>query len=319
MIIKGIGATSHLDLHNCRLSKEMLEELVNNINNEKYAIRMGIEHDSSIMPIGKILSGKMLELEDGEYAVEIEQEIFEKLGTHTDSLNKIWYITGSYSDTRPFADAQIEKVDNIKVSIDPINFSQMGYEKLWNFYEQECQIDVECSMRKAVIPIPEIVITLMSGTFAVMVGKKIAEKMSEQVAEDVVKIYDLIKKVVIETLKYIKKDNRPVTYLVRESGESFLLELAVITEKPECLFEALSSEKICQIENEIDDFIKNFDVEIDKIQCLYDKESGKWEINYVSTKDGKVIGSEKCYKKTVELSKRMGTGLSIGMNVEFDK
>lgn len=319
MITKGIGATTHLDLHNCRLSREMLEELVNNINNEKYAIRMGIEHDSSIMPIGKILRGKIIELEEGESAVEIEQEIFEEIGTYIDPLNRIWHITGSYRDTRPFADAQMEKADNIKVSIDPINFSQTGYEKLWDFYEQECQIDVECSMRKAVIPIPEIVITLMSGTFAVMVGKKIAEKMSEHVADDIVKIYDLIKKIVLETLKYIKKDNRPVTYLVRERGEAFLLELAVITEKPECLFEALSSEKICQIEKEIDDFINNFDVEIDKIQCLYNKEPGKWEINYVSTKEGKVIGSEKCYRKTVELRKQMGTGLSIGMSVKVDK
>lgn len=302
---------------NCKFTKETLEDIVKDINESVYAIRVGIEHDSSIMPIGKILSGKMLKLEDGEYAVEIEQEIFEKPRIYTDALNKKWYITESCRDTRPFSDAQIEYVENIRISIDPVNFSQNDYERLLDFYEKECLIDTECLMRKAVIPIPKIVITLMTGTFAVMTGKKIAEKMAEHIADDVVKIYDLLKKVVLETVKYYKQDNRPVTYLVRESG-TFLLELVVITEKPEILFEALSNEKMCQIENEIDGFINNFDIDIAKMQCIYDKEEHKWEVNYVSTKDGKVIGSEKCYKKTVELSRRMGTGLSIGISGEIE-
>lgn len=38
-------------------------------------------------------------------------------------------------------------------------------------------------------------------------------------------------------------------------------------------------------------------------------EGQEWIVNYVSTRDGKVIGSEKCYKKTVELARKNGTEL----------
>lgn len=48
------------------------------------------------------------------------------------------------------------------------------------------------------------------------------------------------------------------------------------------------------------------------MQCLYNIEGQEWIINYVSTRDGKVIGSEKCYKKTVELARKVGTELPDG-------
>lgn len=316
MIIKGIGATTHLDRHNCKIDKEALEDLVKSVNGE-YAIRIGIEHDSLIMPIGKILSGKLIKLEDGEYAVELEQEMFEEYRTYIDASGAIWYIAESNRDTRPYADAKIEKVEKVKIAIDPVNFACDDYDRLLEFYKEECSVDTECIIRKALIPDPEIIITLVTGTMATLVGKKIKEKFVERITEDFSKTYDLLKKIVLETIKYCKQSNRPVTYLVRENG-SFLLELAVVTENPNILIEALSNEKMEQIKNTINQFVQNFEIDINKIQCLYDKDEHKWEVNYVATKDGKVIGSEKCYKRTMELNKKVGSGLSVGFigNVE---
>lgn len=317
MILKGIGATTHIDRHNCRITKEALENAAKDINEGTYAVGLGIEHDSTIMPIGKVINGKMVRLEDGEYALEIEQELFEEYQIYRDESDVKWYITESSTDTRPFADTRTENVQKIKISVDPVNFSQSDFESLMDFYRKECLLDTECFMRKSVIPDPEIVFTLMTGTIALMTGKKIAEKFTEQVADDIVKIYELIKKAVLETVKRCKQGNRPITYVVKESN-SYLMELVVVTEKPEILFEALSTDRICQVEMEIEKFVKNFNVDIAKLQCKYNIEKQKWTVNYVSTKDGKVIGSEKCYRKTVELAKRVGTELSVNTTQNTD-
>lgn len=308
MIVKSIGATTHLDKHNCRIAKEALESATKDINEGMYAIGVGMEHDSSIMPIGKVVSGKLVELDDGEYGLEIEQELFDEYRICSNKENEKWYISESKRDSRPFADTQAENIKNIKISIDPVNFSKENYETLIDFYEKDCLLDTECFIRKSVIPDPEIILTLVTGTIAVMTGKKVTEKITEQVADDIVKIYELIKKIVLETIKRCKQENRPVTYIVREKN-SYLLELLVVTEKPDILFEALLEEKMHHIEMEIEKFLDTFDVKIAKIQCIYDVEKQKWVVNYVSTNDGKVIGSEKCYKKTVELAKRLEAGM----------
>lgn len=307
MIVKGIGATTHIDKHNCMIAKEALEDAVKDINEGLYAIGVGIEHDSTIMPIGKVISGKMVKFKDGEYGIEIEQELFDEYQVFNDETGEKWYIAKSQRDVRPFADTQAEDIHNIKVSIDPVNFSKTDCENLLNFYEQECLFDTEYFMRKSVIPDPEIIFTLVAGTIAAMTGKKITEHLTD----DIVKLYELIKKAVLKTVKCCKQSYRPITYVIRENS-SYLMELVVVTEIPDILFEALQNEKLSQIEAKIETFTNNFNIDIAKVQCLYNIEGQEWIINYVSTRDGKVIGSEKCYKKTVELARKVGTELPDG-------
>lgn len=159
-------------------------------------------------------------------------------------------------------------------------------------------------MRKSVIPDPEIIFTLVAGTIAAMTEKKI----TEHITDDIVKLYELIKKAVLKTVKCCRQSYRPITYVIKEST-SYLMELVVVTEIPDILFEALQNEKLSQIEEKIETFTNNFNVDIAKVQCLYNIEGQEWIVNYVSTRDGKVIGSEKCYKKTVELARKIGTEL----------
>lgn len=304
MIVKGIGATTHIDKHNCRIAKEALEDAIKDINEGLYAIGVGIEHDSTIMPIGKVISGKLVKLKDGEYGIEIEQELFDDYQVCRDETGVKWFIAKSQRDIRPFADTQVEDIHNIKVSIDPVNFSKIDYENLLNFYKKECLFDTECFMRKSVIPDPEMVFTLVAGTIATLAGKKI----TEHIADDIVKLYELIKKAVLETVKLCRQSHRPITYVIKENT-SYLMELVVVTEIPDILFEALQNEKMSQIETKIETFTNNFNVDIAKLQCIYNVEEREWIVNYVSTRDGKVIGSEKCYKKTVELARKVGTEL----------
>ena len=306
MIVKGIGATTHMDRHNCRIAKEALEDAVKDMNEGLYAVGVGMEHDPTVMPIGKVLSGRMVMFEDGEYGIEIEQEIFEKCHIYKDVENEKWYIVESETDKRPFADTLAETIHNMKVAVDPVNFSSEDYEKLLEFYEKDCSLDTECFIRKSVVPDPEIIFTFVKGTLAVLAGNKITEKLAGQMANDAVKLYEVIKKAVLETLKRLKPGNKLVTYVIKEYNP-YLIELVVAAETPEPLLEALQPEKMRQIEKRIENFTNTFDVDIAKIQCIYNIERQKWEVNYVSTKEGQVIGSEKCYKKTTELVKKIRT------------
>ena len=223
-----------------------------------------------------------------------------------DAENEKWYIAESETDNRPFADTLAETIRNMKVAIDPVNFSSEDYEKLLEFYEKDCSLDTECFIRKSVVPDPEIVFTFVKGTLAVLAGKKITEKLAGQMANDAVKLYEVIKKAVLETLKRLKPGNKPIAYVMKEYNP-YLIELVVVAETPEPLLEALQPEKTRQIEKRIENFTNTFDVDIAKIQCIYNIERQKWEVNYVSTKEGQVIGSEKCYKKTTELVKKIRT------------
>jgi hypothetical protein len=72
---KGILATSHVDAHNEVMSVETLEALVDQIN--RLYMPIGIEHDPRTPPKGRLISAKVVPLEDGEYGVEGIGEIFE--------------------------------------------------------------------------------------------------------------------------------------------------------------------------------------------------------------------------------------------------
>ena len=58
------------------------------------------------------------------------------------------------------------------------------------------------------------------------------------------------------------------------------------------------------------------------MQFLYDKQSEKWELNYILSEQGQVIGTEKCYDKSITLYRQImnapGAGFSIGAVVDYE-
>lgn len=98
-----------------------------------------------------------------------------------DDSNDKWYIAGSMKDSRPFADTRLEEIKLNKVSIDPVNFSQNDYRDLMNFYQKDYLLETECLMRKSFFPDSEIMLTLMTGTIALLAGKKVVAKLTGQV------------------------------------------------------------------------------------------------------------------------------------------
>jgi hypothetical protein len=72
---KGVIATSHVDRHGDRLTREALASMVEQIN--KYYIPQYYQHDPRIPPLGRAVHAELKQLDDGEYAVEATTQIFE--------------------------------------------------------------------------------------------------------------------------------------------------------------------------------------------------------------------------------------------------
>jgi len=71
-----ILATTHIDQNRYKLTKEALEKA--NVQIKEYYIPGINDHDPRNPPIGRIESGRVIELDDGEWGLEVELAIFEE-------------------------------------------------------------------------------------------------------------------------------------------------------------------------------------------------------------------------------------------------
>lgn len=94
------------------------------------------------------------------------------------------------------------------------------------------------------------------------------------------------------------------------------IELVVKASSPEDVLNAIEMASDGYIAGQTEKYRQYLSGSLKKIQYLYNVETRKWEVNYMVTNTGHVIGSEKCYEKTVTLyntiMKTPGAGFSIG-------
>lgn len=301
MKIQGISATTEIDRHNCRITKEVLEEAIKEINTGKYVPSMGLEHDSSLMPIGKTYKAELMPLKNGEYALYIYQETFENFNVFKSKELGTLYESSISSDSRPFADTEPESIEKLTVHFDPVNFGYESFELIKEQIKKDSDVEIKTFMRKSIIPDPEVVFSFIKDSIILLAAAQTLNKTVDKLSSDGSNLYDKIKEIVIKAVKYIKPSNRPITYVMKEN-RGYILELLVRTDNPNVLFQALSSEKLSAFINDVDRVKDVIDEPTYKIQYIYNEDRSCWEFNYLSTSTGKVIGSEKCYKKTMKLS-----------------
>lgn len=73
--IKGLMATTHLDLHNERLALSALEGMVEQIS--RHYIPAMVNHDPRYPPYGRVIDATIVPLADGEYGLEVTTELIE--------------------------------------------------------------------------------------------------------------------------------------------------------------------------------------------------------------------------------------------------
>ena len=126
MIRKQIIVTSGKDRHNQQIPKEELLVITQKINEGNASIRLGVEHDPTLFPIGKIVNAKMIPISENENAIEAEiDEFINDFDKMIGPCGDAWYVGESKLDTRPFVQNTHDYKGNILFSINPI------YLRIW--------------------------------------------------------------------------------------------------------------------------------------------------------------------------------------------
>lgn len=77
--VQGIATTTHVDLHGEAMTLSELEGFVRQVR-ECY-IPAGVEHDIRNPPMGRIVSGEVVRLPDGEHGLLVTEELYESTDT----------------------------------------------------------------------------------------------------------------------------------------------------------------------------------------------------------------------------------------------
>jgi len=308
MIYKGIAATTKVDAHNIRIAKEALEQAAHDINEGKCAPAVVIEHDLTILPIGKVYKAFVDSFDEEDYALHIEQEIFENVSSTIVNGEK-YMVVKSDVDDRPFASDIISNNEKLIVGTDSVNFeSDEKAKEYLNGLRAEFDIDVQRFCRKSVIPDPELVFQLVENSVKYLLiylcSKQVVERVGDVLVDTAVNeaknLYALVKKAIKAGSKYLIPENRPVTYIFKGSF-NYIIELIVKTTNPDVAISALNKEKLKEAIDKIDNIKEQFP-KILRVQLIYNENEDKWEFNYLTTEVGVVIGTEQSYKKAAKLA-----------------
>lgn len=301
-----VMSSTHMDKHGTVMTKEALESALKFINGNRKP-RLGLEHNQTIPPLGRINNGEVIQGKDGAYYLVADQEYFDTQESVTLSSG-LKLIRESFSEENfPFAECQFELKEKIEILYDFVNFE--SYEKGKDFIKElksKAEIDFEGLefARKSEIPDPEIIIRLTEILgIAIGIGlRKIPEKLGEAIGEDLAKFYRLFSNTIKKSISELLPKNQPIHFIVEIPVAKSLVELIVTTRNPGIAIKAYDKAIISKLKQDIEISIKSFNAE--KIQfCL--NEENNWELNYLLTKDGKVVGTKKSFKKRDDFFQRM--------------
>ena len=132
------------------------------------------------------------------------------------------------------------------------------------------------------------------------------------------KCYTSIKKTIGWIAKKIISCGQ-TAYIFTEPNQP--IELVVKARKGETVLIALNSLKEYNVFNTVQRFNDYTNGNLNKIQFVYDETEGKWEMSYLTTVTGQVIGTEKSYRCTIQMYrstlKSPTAGFSVGGTATF--
>ena len=306
MLRKNVVTGTGVDRHNQRILLPALMEYTDQLNNSDTVPRMGLNHDRSLLPIGKVISGELIS-RDGEVLLE---------ATIDDFMDEFEYCIGpngeplykgkSSVDSRPFAEEPVLSESQLLVKLNPIYYSDDDYADVANYLQNQCGAQVDTTIEKSFDPIIQFVFVFAAGFFAKTllpkVNEKAAEKLSDAISDDIVNGYELLKKAIVYVTKKITSvGKKTYVFIEPEQPVEFVIKARNADEVMNA-FDKLSEYDYIFV---VEQFKHYTNDNLEKIQFLYDSVDTKWEMSYLTTKDGQVIGTETNYKKAVIMYKKV--------------
>ena len=319
MIRKQIVSSNEIDRQNQRISLCALQEMASHFSQSEAVARMGIAHDITLLPVGKVLQGELVDLGHGIIGLEVQIDDFmEEFQQIHGPDNECLYYGRSLQDSRPFVEICSDLGGEFIVSLNPIDFTEADFEEIVRFVSESENGQIETLAKKAFEPEIEIVITLATKILQCLIVKKLLDKTAEKISDDIASCYDKIKQLATFVFSKIK-DSKEITYILSAPNQP--VELIVRCNNANVLATAITEIDNGYISEVYESFSCHLNGEIKKIQFLFNVETRKWELNYITTSAGEVIGTEKCYKRTVTLYRETlqspTAGFSIGAPIAY--
>lgn len=296
MIRKQIIATNELDRQNQIIPIPVLNDMAVLISTSEFATKMSVMHDATLLPVGKVISGELIDLENGIVALETKIDDFMDdfkliLGPDDEPM----YLGQSTIDFRPFTEHGESFEGELVVSLNPIDFSKQSYDEIIRYVTDSEMGEVESHAKKAAEPEIEILFSLATNFLLYLTAKKAFDKTAEKISEDIASGYDKVKRIVGFIFSRIA-GKRTTTFVI--TGPNQVIELIIRCDSAETFNKAMEEKDSGYIADTFERYCQIFSDGINKMQFLFNEDTNKWELNYLTSNSGQVIGSEKCYKNT---------------------
>jgi hypothetical protein len=293
-----ILSSTNVDKHGMMMTKESLVKSLDTLNSDR-SVRLGLEHDMSLPPLGRITDAEVIEGKDGEHYLVAYKEFLNVRQQTILEDGSVLYKEYFENNSKPFVESKPQPNDIVEINADPVNFDGIeAYEEFMLDLKKESGEEFSNTMliRKSHIPDPELVIKITSiiATSIGVIASKIPEKIGEAIGEDIAKFYKLLRVSVVNMVKKAIPKLRPITFIMEIHDEEVFIELLIVSNNPDEVINSFSPEKLKTIKTKIETSKNMFDAE--KIQFTLN-EYKDWELNYMLTKDGSVIGTKKAFDK----------------------
>lgn len=138
-----------LDRQNQRISLCALQKMASHFSQSEAVARMGIAHDITLLPVGKVLHGELVDLGHGIIGLEVQiddfMEEFQQIhGPDNESL----YYGRSLQDSRPFVEICSDSGGEFTVSLNPIDFTDTDFEEIVRFVSESENGQIETLAKK---------------------------------------------------------------------------------------------------------------------------------------------------------------------------
>lgn len=272
-------ATTHVDLHGDRFAKSALEGMVRQLSEAEGPQWMYMEHDTTLPPIGRVVGARLVQLEDGEYAVDGEIEIY--------SVDSYGGLAESEVDTT-LSNADVvfqrsllpEGPAEIEISYDPLNY---GTEMVEQFVEETSEVlpvKTRPLIRKALTPLS--ILTVLIATPVSLFSKGFFTEMGKDA-------YGLLKKKLVKLVKSRKPMDTPALIFHLPMPElEIVVEGSIRSENDKVLI--ASADLVQRLHTVATALLRrNRPHFFSKVTYLLNPETVDWEINYLITRTGGII------------------------------
>lgn len=286
---KVVISTTHLDLHNERMTKEALEGMVEQISNK--SIPLNWEHNPLLPPIGRVVSALVEPTKDGEYALVGTIEVFD-LSSFPTILESGLKTPATISEKISASYPTLGNLD-IELQYDPRNYPEETI-KTFCLSISGIKIRERQMVRKSVEPTPVIWLTLLAPA-VYFFSKGFFTRLGERSADEFISYYKNFRSRLIGLIKSRRKSKPTILVLSLQYNDT-KIEGAIQSKDRGTLENAL--DRLSDLFAISKAFVElNPDVKLKGIQSIFDPDNNTWIFNYLITDSGEIIIGEHLSRK----------------------